>query len=289
MSNILCIGNFAIDHIKETNQQTRTMAGGAGYRVCLGMALFGIDAKILTIVGNESMWERILHILNRNGIDISQIIRCEHSIEFTTIFNGMDKITGFETLNGQLMQELALKGIEYNHENYKLIHVCPFDAKDQTEIIQQAASSGSCVSSMIHYSSLDNRTREIYLETLSSLNLLFMNKDEASFLIGKDKGWEYCGSSLSERVKDGVIITLGDKGSAAFQGGSLRYLCPPQDLNIVNTLGAGDCFVGGALAGWINSQSLIMALRYGSLAATFPLTDTRSSNMINFLDFGYAQ
>ncbi len=284
MGNILCVGNFAVDHISKPNQQLVTIPGGAAYRVCLGLALFDIKAKVLTLTGKELIWKKILHALAQNNLDISEVVFRDQSIEFLTRYDENNEIVDFQTKNGNLMNEFVNLIYDFRYDNYDLIHICPFEAQDQVGLIERVASYHSTVSTMIHYSSLNHKSRPLYLKILPFLSLLFLNQEEAKFLIGQDKDWEYCGNKLSEHVRDGVVITLAEHGSAAFRDGHLVYWCPPLQLEVINTLGAGDCFVGGALSGWVLSKDLKLALRYGSLTSGFPLTSKDSSSLLSFLE-----
>ncbi|HWK45479.1 MAG TPA: carbohydrate kinase [Stellaceae bacterium] len=59
-----------------------------------------------------------------------------------------------------------------------------------------------------------------------------------------------------------VVVTLGGEGAAAFRsGGSLR--CPAEPVSVVDTVGAGDTFMGGLLA----AMARIDCLNASALAA----------------------
>ncbi|MEM3341213.1 MAG: PfkB family carbohydrate kinase [Thermoplasmata archaeon] len=64
-----------------------------------------------------------------------------------------------------------------------------------------------------------------------------------------------------------VVITDGDKGAQAYDG-KYRYLIPTYPANVVDTLGAGDSFGSGFVAGLIHSGwDIEFALRLGSVNA----------------------
>ncbi|RKY71073.1 MAG: hypothetical protein DRQ24_08150 [Candidatus Latescibacterota bacterium] len=64
-----------------------------------------------------------------------------------------------------------------------------------------------------------------------------------------------------------VIVTCGERGSyAAAKDGVIHY-CPAEDVDVADTLGAGDSFIGGFLASYLQKGDVAQALRSGTRVA----------------------
>ncbi len=69
-----------------------------------------------------------------------------------------------------------------------------------------------------------------------------------------------------------VIITMGAKGAVAITPEGTLVEAPALAVNVVDTTGAGDSFVGGFMAAWLNRQPLAEALLLGCAAGSLQVT-----------------
>lgn len=280
----LMIGNFAID-CQEHPCKTEELLGGAGYRFALGWALFGLPLYVCTVIGSEAVWNKSIEVLKDNLINFSGSQFVTSSLRFRTCYDDQLAINNFETQNQQIMQMTFGLGKRASFEDYSLVHVCPFQGLEQLELIERFDDGKRQISSMIHYSSLNERTRPYYLRILPHLDYLFVNEFEARFLLeNNDLGRRRLGEELSSDLRGWLFITFAEDGSAIYRNGRFVAYCPAAKLNVSNILGAGDHFVGGALAGWMIYENPIMALRCGSYASSFAIAGCSHSALINFLD-----
>jgi ribokinase len=111
---------------------------------------------------------------------------------------------------------------------------------------------------------------------LARTDVLVVNEHEAAALLGEPvgsgpSGPEEAASRLRALGPAGVVLTLGGRGAVAVDGtGTARAAAPA--VRVVDTTGAGDCFVG-ALAwrlatGAPLADALAVAVRAGALAVT---------------------
>lgn len=280
---LLCIGNCALDEIR-TPEQSALTPGGAALRFASGWALSGLPLQLLTSVGAESVWEQTFSILERNQVHVQNVCKSTHSIHFTTVYDAQRQIVEFQAANTHVAEELVHTVQTMPMQTYDIIHICPFEAQDQTDLIQMARSNNPpVVSSMIHYSSLNDKTRLRYRDILPLLDILFLNDEEARFILDTDDDWTTCGKTLSQSVQQYVFLTLGNKGAAIFSQGTLQETTPAANLAVNDLLGAGDCFAGGAMAGLWMAQTPLFALRCGAIASAFALFDTGHSALLRFI------
>ena len=72
---------------------------------------------------------------------------------------------------------------------------------------------------------------------------------------------------LSQYAKDLLVITLGEKGSILY-GGNTLYKIPPQKVNVVETTGAGDSYVGALAYSIMNGKSYEEMGAFSSLVSS---------------------
>jgi ribokinase len=119
------------------------------------------------------------------------------------------------------------------------------------------------------------RTRHGFLRLTESFDVLFLNREAASEMLGfrgpdlalaRRVGRLY--ASLTEwsacRL---VVLTLGSLGVAVFESGTARLVAAPH-VDPVDTTGAGDAFVGVFLGIWLNAQTALEAARLATAAAS---------------------
>lgn len=120
-------------------------------------------------------------------------------------------------------------------------------------------------------------------ELVATLDLLVVNEIEAQMLTGLPVGdqlsqWNAAVCSLRERVPN-VVISLGSRGViAADKNGQIVYLVGHQ-VKVVNTIGAGDAFIGELAARIAEGIPLLSALPYANAAAALAVTQEASQGI----------
>ncbi len=99
---------------------------------------------------------------------------------------------------------------------------------------------------------------------LPHTGILFVNEEESRMLTGRATYRE----AAAELLRAGagmVVVKLGGEGCAVFTPQMERH-APAARVEVVDTTGAGDCFVGGFLAALQRGASLDEAARTGNAA-----------------------
>jgi ribokinase len=124
--------------------------------------------------------------------------------------------------------------------------------------------------------------------------VLVVNRVEAERLLGTSftgQTSEKAALKLSENLGiETVVITLGEDGAVAAHGGKL-FRQPAFHAEVVDTVGAGDAFLGVLTAGLIEGESLPEALRRAAAAGALAVGKrgafdalSRRSDIEQFLD-----
>jgi len=106
---------------------------------------------------------------------------------------------------------------------------------------------------------------------LQQCSLLFVNQVEAAQLTGYDDESQIVKALAEHYPQTTVVLTLGSKGAMLINGSSTITVDAPT-VNVVDTTGAGDTFVGYYLASVIAGHSAQDALRTACIAGALAVT-----------------
>jgi ribokinase len=101
---------------------------------------------------------------------------------------------------------------------------------------------------------------------------LILNRSEVSGLVGRSLSdlASIAGAVTAWRgtgERPGVVVTLGAEG-AWVEGGGTRELVKAAPVEqVVDTVGAGDAFVGGFVVGWMEGMGVLEAARFAAAVA----------------------
>lgn len=108
---------------------------------------------------------------------------------------------------------------------------------------------------------------------LADLDHLVVNEGEASLIAGTDAGADpsTVASALLRRVRS-VVVTLGGAGALALSRGGDELRVPAPTVDVVDTTGAGDTFVGVFAAALADGKSVPDAVRRAVAAGALSVT-----------------
>ena len=107
------------------------------------------------------------------------------------------------------------------------------------------------------------RHKKNFLELVkNNLDIIFANEQEMMSLINKESFEDAI--TFSREIKKNVVITRGEKGAVAIQGGRVFECEAKKNLDVVDLTGAGDLFAAGYLHGIINHLSIEQSLINGT-------------------------
>lgn len=246
-------------------------AGGKGANQAVAARRMGADVAMVGAVGKDNFAATALHHLKADGVDLAGVMAVDAATGLAFIAvddEGENAIVLAEGANGraralQLHERLA-HGVILVTQNE-----VPWA---ETRAAHQAASLVGAT--VIHNAA---PAHVLDRDALAMIDILVVNEHEAGFIakgLGLAEGDpEAQAEAIAIAAGLKVIVTLGDKGAVLFGDGEpLRVEAPKVD--VVDTTGAGDTFVGtfaAALDGEAGlAEALTRAVRAGSLACTRP-------------------
>ena len=237
------------------------LPGGKGANQALAPAGAGGEVCFSASIGDDDFGQRALSNLAEAGVDLSAVARRSRPTACATISvdgDGENQIVvssgaNLETTAAQLKAapgDLVLQQMEI-----PLSEICA-----GVDLAQQQGAQIILNAAPFH---------PIPPAILAKLDILIVNEVEARMLaddlgLGASDLSKVC-AAAQRRFAMTVILTLGANGAMAFapdqtlRAGTLS-------LQALDTVGAGDAFVGAFVAAMANDASLADCLRWGSVA-----------------------
>jgi sugar/nucleoside kinase (ribokinase family) len=260
---ILCCGNIVLDilvrPVEQFNWGTTTWVdsieqnlGGNGSNTSYTLGMLGVPVRLLGMVGEDAFGEQALSILKRGGVDLSFVGRshaattasvCPVNSAGNRLF--MHCVGSSAEVFPEPIQftPAMLEGMSHFH--LANVFALPQMRRRAPESLRNAREAGLTTSLDTGWDARGRWLEDIE-GCLPHLDLLFLNQDEARMLSGSADPNE-AGRRMQALGAADVVIKLGAEGCAIFtSAGATRVAGFAVD--VVDTTGAGDCFVGGFLA-----------------------------------------
>ncbi len=276
MTIVYNVGSINIDYVYQVphfvqpgetllSGSLQTVLGGKGANQSIALARAGIAVQHIGRLNKADEWAHALLLENSVGADHIElcdepsghaIIQVDTQGENAIVLHGGAN-QGFIKAKVRSALEKASVG------DYLLL-------QNECNLIEQIFELGQAKGLRIVLNPAP-MTQAINHLPLAQLDTLVVNQIEAQMISELDD-IDAAMNALSARLPNTrVVITLGSKGAiSAYQGE--RFAANASTLEVVDTTGAGDTFVGYLLAGLINGlgeqAALNQACQAGSLAVT---------------------
>jgi pseudouridine kinase len=286
---VVCVGGANID-IKcriagptvmgSSNPGTTVLApGGVARNIAHNLALLGVDAALLSVVGRDAFGAQLLAATAAAGVDTRGVLRTAGA---TGSYNAaLDA-------RGQLILGVAAMAILERLTPRRLAA-----ARARLAGADLLVADGNLPPATLDWliGFAGERGLRLALETVSvpkggrlkrllaagrPLFAMFCNRDEAAALTGRS-GLRAAASRLHERGVRHVGIGLGRRGMFVSDG-ARRRIVAALPARVVDVTGAGDAAVAGTLYGLLRGHDLAAAARYGQVAAALALVCEQSVN-----------
>jgi len=270
------------DAKEEVNaKKIRGVPGGKGANVAIASAriLGSNNVGIIGVLGDDDIADRQIQILNEEGIDISSIKRSKNTSSgqaYTIVdCSGENFIITYKAANHMITVDWINDEVTSNAlKECKLITVIDPPVEVAEALITNASNLGKAViwSPGLLVRIGFNKLKDILRKT----TYIILNEPEAKILANVDDATKAC-MTVSEKMNGKkVICTLGALGCILCWETKTATIPTPNPpdlgLEIVNTVGAGDTFVGTFSALKIKEfgdmESLFLANIAGALKTT---------------------
>lgn len=275
---ILVIGSINVDYTLylphfplegETLQgyERKRAVGGKGANQAVAAKRAGADVAFLCAIGPDDDGDYLFSALQKEGLSNSGQVLQETETGNATIFvdgRGQNEIVIIAGANGKLDSAILEQKIEFIESSDLFVLQNEIPEKSNEIVIEQAYQRGKIV--------LYNPApfRPIPESLYPKITYLTPNETELFHLTGtKDerKGAEV----LLNKGVASVLVTLGSRGSY-YRDRKGEFFCPATPVTVIDSVGAGDTFMGYFSAMIAEGEDVSSAMRIASKAASISVT-----------------
>ena len=275
MSKIIAIGEALIDFIptvkgqelKNVESFTR-VPGGAPLNVVSAVCKLGGDGIMLTKLGQDAFGDIIIDTVKPLGVDISRILRTSKAntaLAFVSLKENGERDFSFYRNPSADMLLAEEEIVEDDFKPGDILHFCSvslIDApiKNAHSKAIEFAKNNNCIVSFDPNIRLPlwespEKCREAILEFLPLANIVKVSDEELEFITGIKDEKEAINSLFVGSVNV-VIYTKGVNGAELITSNN-KYFAPSYKVEVEDTTGAGDSFIGAILYK-ISSQNITL-------------------------------
>ena len=247
-----------------------THAGGKGGNQALAAARAGAEVQMYGAVGRDSFAGTATALLDAGGVDLRGVAAVDAPTGCATILvdaKGENSIVVVAGANAHV-DAMAVPDSALASDTLLVLQQ-EVPAEANATLIARARGLGARI--VLNAAPARALTREL----LQQIDVLIVNENEATAVAGIF-GWptlpEAFASAVTSQISElTVIVTLGAAGALCCVYGESLHIAAP-DINVVDTTGAGDAFVGvlaaGLDGGAAQADAMRLAVAAGSLACT---------------------
>src|SRR5215217_2491542 len=256
-----------------TNAELSTHNGGKGANQAAAAALLGASVTFLGRVGDDEFGGPLVRALTDKGVDTGLVERAigkSTGAAFITVTpDGENAITVAPGANRSLTPRDVEAAAEAIGEARVFVAQMEVPVQTVLRAVEVAAEEGT--------RALVNLAPpfEVPRDLLEKLDPLVVNEHEAAFLLGREvEGVKGALAAAPELLSSGprsAVITIGEDGAVLADGESVENL-PAPEVEVVDTTGAGDAFVGALATQLARGASLQEAVAYAVRAGAAAVT-----------------
>jgi ribokinase len=276
MKRVLNFGSINVDHVYTVEhfvrpgetlscQNYRKFAGGKGLNQSIALAQAGASVYHAGKVGVADGWLKTL--LENKGVDTSFVDTINgpsgHAI-IQVNSRGENAIVIVGGAN-RLMSESDVQRIvpDFGPDDYVLVQN---EVNAVPQIIRSAKAQGLTI--VFNPAPMSPLVLNYPLELV---DILVVNETEARSLTGEIEAKAIYETLNHRYPHTAIVLTMGHKGAAYFSS-QVRLHQPAEKVQVVDSTGAGDTFIGFFLAELINTNDPKIALACASRAAALCVT-----------------
>lgn len=240
--------------------------GGGGLNNAIAFSRLGFKTAFLGELGLDPDGDVIAKKLEQENVSTELLIRSKDETGSSVIIVGPSNertILAYRGAN-MTMSESEVKWDKLRAKMFLITHLYGDSAKLLPKIVRHAKNIGAIVA--INPGSMQLKKGIGPLKKiLGRVDIFIVNEEEAKMLTGI--GDHKKALKKIRELADIVVITMGEKGSIAFDGRKF-YIAGVHRAKIINRVGLGDAFSSGFSTGILLKDDIEYAIKLGTTNAT---------------------
>jgi ribokinase len=263
---------FAVDRLPTPGETVLTptvtlQPGGKGANQAAAAALAGAETRFVGCVGDDALGAPVLAALAAVGCDVSGVSRVPGATGTAAVMveaSGANQIVVASGANGAVRAEHLGPGDL--RAGTTLVCQMEIPTAENAKVLARAKRAG--VRTVLNLAPAQPVQREL----LDDVDVLVVNEGEAEVLAGRQAAPAATARQLAARHGLTCLVTLGGAGAVAMTAEGSGWRIGVLPVTVVDTVGAGDAFVGMLAASLDRGADLPTALHRASVAAGLACT-----------------
>ena len=294
MAKVIVFGGINMDlfaYIPRSTREGETITassiefylGGKGANQAVAASRLGAEVAFVGTVGKDEFGEKLIRMISSENIDTS-LINSKAGQSGTALINVLENSNN-EVISYPGTNKLTQHAyIDEGSLSEAEIIICQMEVNEkETFNLFKRAKQKNCktILNLAPY-------KKIRSEILTLTDVLIVNETEFSELSGielnlinEDINIDIINSPESLKSID-LIVTLGKRGVLIFSKGKKTFIAAEQ-VKAIDTVGAGDCFVGAMSYGILNGKDLLAASKFANKVASISVTKKGAAASMPFL------
>lgn len=290
-NRILIIGSVAIDSIETPFGKKDDILGGSATFSSISASFFNKTVGIVAVIGKDFPPEYI-NVLKKRGVNLKGLEVKDDGLTFRWKGDYLKDMESPETLYTHLNVFADFKPkIPKEHKSSPYLFLANIDPDLQDAVLKEMSKPKLVVCDTMNYwiqSKPDSLKR-----LLKNVDIFLINEQEARQLSNENnliKAAKY----IMDLGAKSVVVKKGEHGVLYFSENMLFSAPAFLVESVVDPTGAGDTFAGGMLGylsscGEIDSRSIKKSLVYGSIMASFAVSDFSVGGLTRVKSSGIAK
>lgn len=278
MADVLVVGSINMDLVVKSDEIPKigeTLLGNeliqvpGGKGANQGVAIAKLENKVVFLgkVGNDEYADTMIKSMEKSGVDVSKIERCDANTGIAVINidrHGNNNIVVISGANNFVDKEYLYKNMD-EFKNAKLVLF-------QLEIPLDTVREGLKISKKLGKITILNPAPADDLDDdiIENVDILIPNEHELERLskikITDNESLLLAAKVLLEKGVKQIIVTLGSKGVLNISKNKHEFF-KAHKVDTVDTTAAGDSFIGGFISAYLKGFSIEEAIEIGQRAA----------------------
>lgn len=260
--------------------ELKTIPGGKGANQAVAASLLGADVAMIGCVGDDSFGAMGRENLARCGVDVSMVQVLEGTASGVALIS-VDKAgeNAIVVAPGANMK-LTRQHIDAAEEVLSSAAVLVMQFEVPLDVVRYAAEKAKAKGALVAVNCAP--AAQPPEGFLSLCDIVIVNESEAGAIAKVHVADHDSAAQAARKIREMgagcVVVTLGSKGLAALgrpgerMGADDVVRLAAFSVNAVDTTAAGDTFVGGLVARFLETRDFTDALMWGSAAAAIAAT-----------------
>lgn len=239
------------------------MSGGGGTNVAVGLHRLGEAVKVVGKVGDDVLGDVLINELEREGLDLSMVQRAKGKTGVSAVLVASDGGRSIVTYRGE-SGEIEKNGVDWE-EIKKADWIQISSLGGEIDLLEDLIAFA--VDNGVKVGVNPGKKELVYKDRLKALfpkiDLFNLNRMEATEFWGGSFDDE---ESLIRKFKDAgtrlLMLTDGDRGASVYEKGKWTKMDAFPNKSVDDT-GAGDAFVSGVVAGFLQGRKTEECLKMG--------------------------